>query len=228
AVPEHRITQDDAAEQIASFCQLSAAQQQRLHQVHRQTGIATRHSVVLQSSTNGEAARQVFYERGGVRDTRGPSTAARMRWYEDHAGPLAAQAARRALERSAVLPDEVTHLVTVSCSGFAAPGPDYSLIQDLDLPRSVQRPHIGLMGCHGALNALRVAQAFCQADRRACVLIGAVELCTLHLQYGFEMQDVISNALFADGAAAAVCRAAELRAGDWSIAACGSHYLANS
>jgi prepilin-type processing-associated H-X9-DG protein len=61
------------------------------------------------------------------------------------------------------------------------------------------------MGCHGALNGLRVARAFVEADPNARVLLCAIELCTLHQQYGWNPDQIVANALFADGSAAAVC-----------------------
>ncbi len=60
------------------------------------------------------------------------------------------------------------------------------------------------MGCHGLLNGLRVARAFVEADASACVLLCAVELCSLHFQYGWDAERMVANALFADGAAAMV------------------------
>lgn len=230
AVPAHRIAQQDAAEQIAGYCGLSADQQRRVMQVHEQTGVATRHSVVLRSSTNGQPAEQSFYRGDGTngQPSQIPTTSQRMQSYEEHAGPLVREAAERALSQASCAAAGVTHLVTVSCSGFTAPGVDHLLIEKLGLPRSVQRTHVGFMGCHGALNGLRLAKAFVEADQRANVLVCAVELCTLHLQHGFELQGVISNALFADGAAAVLCRAEADAAKVWKLAATGSHYLADS
>ena len=60
------------------------------------------------------------------------------------------------------------------------------------------------MGCQGALNGLRVAHAFLKADPSACVLLCALELCSLHHQYGWDADKIVANALFADGAAAVV------------------------
>jgi predicted naringenin-chalcone synthase len=54
-------------------------------------------------------------------DDRGPSTAQRLHFCST-AGPLAVQACRRALEQSKPGAANVTHLVTVSCTGFKAPG----------------------------------------------------------------------------------------------------------
>jgi predicted naringenin-chalcone synthase len=62
------------------------------------------------------------------------------------------------------------------------------------------------MGCHGALNGIRVADAIAARDPGCCVLLCAVELCSLHYQYGWSAPQIVSNSLFADGAAAIVGR----------------------
>jgi predicted naringenin-chalcone synthase len=146
-----------------------------------------------------------------------------MRHYVEHAGPLAVRAARQALDRSGLEPRRVTHLVTVSCTGFRAPGVDVEIIKQLGLAATVQRTHVGFMGCHGALNGLRVARAFAEADPTACVLLCAVELCGIHYHYDWDPQRVIANALFADGAAAVVGVAGPAApAGAWQVVANGA------
>jgi predicted naringenin-chalcone synthase len=131
-----------------------------------------------------------------------------MQRYEQEAPLLAVRAATAAIRQSGLEPQQVTHLVTVSCSGFSAPGVDIAIVESLSLPAAVARTHVGFMGCHGALNGLRVAQAFASADPTAVVLVCAVELCTLHHQYGWDPQKIVANSLFADGAAAIIGRAA--------------------
>ena len=127
-----------------------------------------------------------------------------MRCYESHALELAERAAREALRDSNTAPDEISHLVTVSCTGFKAPGVDVGLVQSLGLDSGVSRTHIGFMGCHGALNGLRVASALSQSSESAKVLLCCVELCSLHHQYAANAQQIVANALFSDGAAAVV------------------------
>ena len=117
------------------------------------------------------------------------------------------KSALRALADAGVSASEITHLVTVSCSGFSAPGFDLALVRELPLRQDVSRSHIGFMGCHGALNGLRVAQAFAESDPGACVIVCALELCSLHHQYHWQPNQIVANALFADGAAAVVVRA---------------------
>jgi predicted naringenin-chalcone synthase len=67
------------------------------------------------------------------------------------------------------------------------------------------------MGCHAAINALRVGDAFANSDSASRVLICNVELCSLHFQYSDRSDHIVSNALFADGAAALVGRGRSIR-----------------
>jgi predicted naringenin-chalcone synthase len=152
-----------------------------------------------------------------------------MRAYEAGAAPLAVAAARSALAESEAGPEQVAHLVTVSCTGFHAPGFDFALIRQLGLSPGVARTHLGFMGCHGALNGLRVARALALADPGSFVLLCAVELCSLHHACGWSMEKIIANSLFADGAAALVGRAGD-RGGKqaWSLAASGSAVIPDS
>ncbi|MHC4989587.1 MAG: type III polyketide synthase [Planctomycetota bacterium] len=132
------------------------------------------------------------------------STAARMEAYEEHAAPLAFDAATRALRGASLEPRQVTDLIIVSCTGFSAPGLDVALVRQLGLSTRVQRTTIGFMGCFGAVIGLRSAMDKCTADPRAVTLVVCLELCSLHLRDEVDMQNQVASALFADGAAAAV------------------------
>jgi predicted naringenin-chalcone synthase len=152
-----------------------------------------------------------------------------MRKYEAEASSLARAASEAALRDAGIAPSRVTHLVTVSCSGFCAPGFDIGLVKQLPLPRKVARTHIGFMGCQGALNGLRLARAFVDADPSACVLLCALELCSLHHQYGWDADKIVASALFADGAAAAVAITGEsARPHRYRIIASGSTVIDDS
>src|SRR5205823_6485487 len=127
--------------------------------LYRKTGVSKRHSTLITSSTNGQPATQSFFPVAANSDDRGPTTETRMRYYESSAVDLATRAALVAMNDSDTRPDEISHLVTVSCTGFQAPGVDIGLVERLALDRDVSRTHVGFMGCHGALNGLRVASA---------------------------------------------------------------------
>ena len=187
-----------------------------LRALFRRSHIRARGSVLLEEASGCEP-RQSFYWRAAGPDDHGPSTASRMRRYAEESLPLAAEASSRALHDAGARPDEITHLITVSCTGFFAPGIDIGLVKQLDLRPTVARLHVGFMGCHGVLNALRAAQAIVDADASAIVLICAVELCSLHYQYGGEADKLVANALFADGAAALVGRSAAESQLPWRV-----------
>ena len=133
-----------------------------------------------------------------------PTTGRRNRKYREAVLPLAEQVARDALEQAGLAPKEVTHVIAVSCTGFFAPGLDIELVKRLGLPPHTQRTLVGFMGCYAAFNALRIAHSFCQAQPGARVLIVCAELCTLHFQTNEAFETAVVNALFSDGAAAAV------------------------
>jgi len=183
--------------------------------LYRRSGVESRHTIL--DVGTGAPLRPVA--PGG----EPPRTAERMSAYDPAAAELAGRAARAALADAGMGPERITHLVTVSCTGAAAPGVDIALLRALPLRPDCQRTHVGFMGCHGALAGLRVARAFAEADPRAVVLLVAVELCTLHFHYGRDEGQVVANALFADGAAALVGAAGE--GPGWSLAGSGSCLL---
>ncbi len=227
ALPSDRIAQNEAcriAQSVATPERApTAAELGLLEAIHRRSGVAMRHSVLLSPGENGNASLQSFF------GPTNPSTGARMRRYGSESVPLALAAARRCLEQAELAGTRITHLVTVSCTGFQAPGFDLALMRDLPLPQEVARTHVGFMGCHGSLNALRVAAGFIGADPEACVLICAVELCSLHLQYGWHPERIVANALFADGAAALIATGAQTTPGGFQrLIASGSLLIPDS
>ncbi|QJW99826.1 type III polyketide synthase [Frigoriglobus tundricola] len=178
--------------------------------IYANSGVNSRFQVlstpVVRDVLNGTNCTGSPFVPTAANDGVGPTTGERMAIYAKEAGPLALRAAAAALGDSAFGPESITHLVTVSCTGFGAPGVDYALITGLGLKPTTQRTHIGYMGCHGALNGLRVANAFATADPDARVLVCAVEMCSLHYYFGNAADKLIANAIFADGAAAVVGR----------------------
>lgn len=143
-----------------------------------------------------------------------PSTRTRNDAYISLAPELSARAAREALSAASVDPADVTHVVTVSCTGMYAPGPDYRLVRDLGLPTSVERYHLGFIGCAAAVPALRAAARMCAAQPDAVVLVVCAELCTLHFRVADDPDQILAASLFADGAAAAVISADPSRRAD--------------
>lgn len=202
ALPETVVRQQDALVLAKDLCGQTPRQMRILEEVYMKSGVQTR-STVLQAQRDERRAENFFQPLSTADDT-GPTTAERMAIYEMKAGPLATRACIEALNDAQLNAKQITHLVTVSCTGFFAPGFDIQLVKTLPLKPDVQRTHIGFMGCHGALNALRVANGYCSESKNNTVLICATEICSTHFQYGWSKDLVVSNALFADGSAALV------------------------
>lgn len=223
AVPTGSISQSDAAALAKQFTH--GRYQSTVPALYRLAGVEKRHSVICAESP-ADPLRNSFYPAAVNDQDRGPTTATRMQKYTDEAAPLAEHACRIAFDDSTIAPEEITHLVTVSCTGFSAPGVDLALVERLGLSRQVRRTHIGYMGCHGLLNALHVGQAFA-ADPDASVLVCAVELCTLHQQYTDAPQQIVANALFADGSAAVLMRqeSSDQHADGWVLQAQSSYVI---
>ncbi len=199
AVPDHRFDQNRIADFMARAMNLNPDDERRLRALYRSTRIKQRYSVLPDYGlTNGEFT---FYPNTPDLEPF-PTVQQRMAAYRQYAVPLAEKALRDCLAESSVKFAEITHLITVSCTGMYAPGPDIELIERLGLRSSVHRIAVNFMGCYGAFNGLKTAAALVKADPEAKVLLVCVELCTLHFQKKNEEDHLLANALFADGAAA--------------------------
>ncbi len=199
SVPEHRFDQNRIADFMAKAMNLNVDDERRLRALYRSTRIKQRYSVLPDYGTlPGEF---IFYPNTPDLEPF-PTVQQRMMAYRQYAVPLAEKALRICLEESSIKAAEVTHLITVSCTGMYAPGPDIELIERLGLRSSVHRIAVNFMGCYGAFNGLKAATALVKSDPRAKVLMVCVELCTLHFQKKDEEDHLLANALFADGAAA--------------------------
>lgn len=197
ALPGQPFTRELALAHAQELTCKSARQEKILAEVYRRTSVETRSSVL----SKDYAHQNPFFTNAL---NCGPSTKSRMERYASEAPELALSAANRALDSSAVDRSNITHLITVSCTGFVAPGFDIALIQSLPLRSSVSRAHFGFMGCHGIINAIKYGRDIVASDANAVVLVCAAELCSLHFQYGWSNNNLLANALFSDGAGAVV------------------------
>lgn len=161
-------------------------------------------------------ARKVW-EHSGIETRRGVAdptvddvsswgTGDRMRRFVEEAMPLGKEAIAAALADAGLDATDVGLLAVVSCTGYATPGLDIRLAQDLGMSSGVQRLHIGHMGCYAALPGLGAVADFVTARRRPAVLL-CLELTSLHVQPAspdVDLQQVVAHALFSDAAAAVV------------------------
>ncbi|WAA64822.1 type III polyketide synthase [Microbacterium oxydans] len=209
-VPETVLVQEQVRDVFAQQPDLGRLAQRIVTTSFNVSGIDTRHTVIDELSLESDVADPVFFDRASGA-LLAPGTKARNDIYTREAAKLFVDVARKALEADPDLgPADVTHVITVSCTGFHAPGPEYEIVRALGLSDAVQRFHLGFMGCYASMPALRAASQFCAADENAVVLVVSVELCTLHLRSSENPDTIVASSLFADGAAAGIVTARDL------------------
>ena len=202
ALPALQLPQRQIADFMASVLDLDAEGQRRLRRLYELSGIATRHTVLTDYARSfGEL--EFFPNTPGLLPL--PGHPARMELYRRHAPELALAAARECLTQApGVAAPDITHLITVSCTGLYAPGLDIELAEALDLTPSVERTAVNFMGCYAAFPALKLADYIVRAQPSARVLVVCVELCTVHFHPRTDDDHLVANALFSDGCAAAL------------------------
>mgnify|MGYP001082399854 CR=1 FL=1 len=99
--------------------------------------------------------------------------------------------------------EKIDRIITISCTGFFAPGLDYELIKEFNIAPGVKRTNIGFMGCAASLVGINSVWEAMQQQRNENILMVSVELCSLHLQTEPTRDNILANMIFADGAAAA-------------------------
>ncbi|TYQ30866.1 type III polyketide synthase [Pseudanabaena sp. UWO310] len=202
ANPPYKLTQSEAADFMLKTESLSAAIRKRIPSIYANSGIDYRYSCL--ADYGGNLPEFELYPQNWELSPA-PTTFSRNQKYTLYAPKIALQAAQQAIaEADNLQPEDITHLIVVSCTGFSAPGIDIHLMKQLGLRATISRTMIGFMGCHAAFNGLRTADAICQSDYKAKVLLVCVELCSLHFQVADTLENTIINAIFADGAAAAI------------------------
>ncbi len=171
----------------------------KLRFLYHQSGIDTRYSV-LPDFLPGHPEKDTFFEAAGGC----PGLEARMERYVEKAPALTVAAARDCLQTAGIEAAEITHFITISCTGLSAPGLELMAMETLGIPANAHRTAVNFMGCYAAIHGLKHAAAFADSHPDAKVLIVCTELCTLHFQNAYEEEGAVSAALFGDGASAAL------------------------
>jgi len=196
-VPDRCYSQDSIKTRIKRLLNADAKTNRYIESIYQNSEIDTRYSCIL----NPDEFFRIS-ENGKILN---PSTKMRNDLFTVSARKLFVDAARSTIKNCPNTDfKDITHLITVSCTGFFNPGPDYAIIEGLNLNKNIERYNIGFMGCHGAFPALRLSDSICRSRPDATVLIVAVELCTLHIQLKDDLDSLLGGALFADGGAGAI------------------------
>jgi predicted naringenin-chalcone synthase len=200
-VPETVYSQEYAGEKMQDFYD-DPRTKRLIRAIYRKSGIVKRHSVV-QNFLGGNA--EGFFTKSPEGRTVEPTTAVRNEIFARESKRLSVALAKKVIDSCpGIGPKDITHVVTVSCTGFHNPGPDFHIVNELGISPTAYRYHLGFMGCYAGITGLRMATQFCLADPDAVALVLCLELCTLHLQLTGGEDSLMANSLFGDGAGAAI------------------------
>lgn len=201
-VPDSSYTQDFIRDFMIDHVADDRMTRLLIHRIYHQSGIGKRHTVI--DEIDRAPDERTFFDSTN-KHLKMPGTQKRNNLYIRKAKTMFPELARKTVEASSGFSeDDITHVITVSCTGFYAPGPDFDIVKSLGLPPGTQRFHIGFMGCYAFFPALKLAQSFCENDPNAVVLVVSLELCTLHLQLRKETDFLLSGSLFGDGGGGAL------------------------
>jgi predicted naringenin-chalcone synthase len=198
AVPPYKHNQEDILHFMQQVYAGDVTEQRKMKFLYHHSGIRKRHSVI--ADYNRLPKDWKFYPQTENLEPF-PSLEQRMALYNKHAAPLSVDAIRNCIDNN-ISSADITHLITVSCTGMSAPGLDLQIMDLMDLPNTIYRTSINFMGCYAAIHALKIADAICRNEEKANVIIVCTELCTLHFQREATMDNIASSMLFGDGSAA--------------------------
>lgn len=198
AVPDYGTAQHDILDFMQDAYNEPLASR-KLNALFHHSGIESRYSVVPDFDMQNR--RELFPTNGEK-----PYLEQRMSIFRERALSLASKAIEKSFESISLSVKEfnITHLITVTCTGLYAPGLDAELIDLLQLPADIFHTSLNFLGCNAAFPALQIADSIARTNPNARVLVVCVELCTIHFQPKNNADNLLSNTIFGDGAAAVI------------------------
>lgn len=116
---------------------------------------------------------------------------------------LAEQALQKALDKAHWKAQDIDYLITVSCTGIMIPSVDAYLVNSLKMKPDIVRLPVTEMGCAAGVSGIIYAKNFLKANPGKKAAVVAVESPTATFQLtDFSMANMVSAAIFGDGAAA--------------------------
>jgi alkylresorcinol/alkylpyrone synthase len=190
AVPRHRLDQSTVMKLVRCIYGHAIVRNPKLADVFINAGIEQRYSV---------QPLDWFLEPRGWPE--------RTKAYLNGAGALFVDAARRALDGAGMNARDVDVIVTISSTGIATPSLEAHVGAELGFKASAVRVPVFGRGCGGGVAGMALGARLARAEPGEVVLVVAVETNTLAFRGDRGSKaDVISSALFGDGAAACVLR----------------------
>ncbi len=205
AVPPHRIDQRDAATAAHQTFSARFDDFERLVKVFENSGIHTRYLV---RPLEWYMAPLGWSERNAA--------------YIEGACDLFIDATTKALDAAGLTAGQIDTVVTISSTGLATPSLDAMVADRIGFRTDVERVPVFGLGCAGGATGLSIGARLAQSRPGSCVLVVAVELCSVAFRLDkLTKENIVATALFGDGAAACVLRAG--KAGLAAVEMSGQH-----
>jgi alkylresorcinol/alkylpyrone synthase len=193
ALPPHVIDQRDAARAAHQAFSSRYSDFERLAKVFESSGIRRRYGV---------RPLDWYFETPGWPE--------RNEAFIDGAGALFIAAATQALQQAGLSADQVDTVVTVTSTGIATPSLEAQVSARMGFRTDIERVPVFGLGCAGGVSGFSIASRLAASRPWSIVLLVAVETCTLAFRIDkLTKANIVATALFGDGAAACVLRAAE-------------------
>ena len=118
---------------------------------------------------------------------------------------LAEQSLLKSLKKARLQPTDIDYIITVSCTGIMIPSMDAYLINSLQMRQDVVRLPVTEMGCVAGISGIIYAKNFLKSNpnKRAAVISVEASTATFQME-DYSMANIVSAAIFGDGAASAV------------------------
>jgi len=196
AFPQHHYPQEVLVEALQKYFGEKLANPQRLERIYSHMGVEGRYltlplSAYYKIASWGEA-NDAFIATAQV---------------------LGQQSLCGALAQAGLSAREIDTLIVVSVTGIASPSLDALLVNRMGLSPNIKRVPIFGLGCVAGAAGISRAADYVRAYPRQVAALLAVELCSLTIQRDdLSIANLISAALFGDGAAAVLVTGSEREA----------------
>ncbi len=185
-------------------CTLDQAELGRLARKHYQGRLNPLSMSVIRTLFSHQSIKRRNFAIDDVENLVNEAPDARIARFTHWSLELSSLAIEKALAKSGLGKGEVAGLVVNTCTGYICPGISTYLIERLGLPRSVRAYDLVGSGCGGAIPNLEISESLLQQREGMAIVSVSVEICTATFQMDDDLSLLLSNALFGDGAAAAV------------------------
>lgn len=192
SLPAYSMNQMEIAKRLTDIMDLTDEEAWMLEKIYKNSAIQKRYSVL--PDIIQPACKQMPVIGMSERNAH----------YRKEAPKLAEHAAVDVLKNWNRSPNDITHVISVSCTGVMTPGLEFLIANKLNLPLNTTLLGVNFMGCHGAFKALKVASKIAKDNPKNRILVVATELCSLHFKTRGDLESVVIQSLFADGSAAVI------------------------